>query len=691
MKRLTTTLALALAASVGALGAQEFPKTPPAPEAIKPAEFPPFQEVTLRNGVRLIVIERRDLPVLSISLSFPAGSFYDPAGKSGLADMVAGLLTKGAGTRSANEIAEAIESVGGSINAGAGADFLTIRADVLSPNADLAFGLVGDVAVRPTFPTEEVDLLRQQTLSALQLERSDAGALAARFFAHGLYGEHPYGIRPTETTVQAITRDDLLAFQNARIKPRDALMVVAGDISLADARRQAERALAGWTGAPAAAGAAAAPPMREKTELLIVHRPGSVQSNIVVGNTTFLPTDPIYYSANMATRVLGGGADARLFMILREQKSWTYGAYAGLQRRKGLGAFQATAEVRTEVTDSALVELLTQLRRIGAEIVPAEELANARSAAVGSFPLTIETTNQIAGAVSTAKLLGLPDDYLRMYRTRLAAVTAQQLQDAARRVIRPDAALIVVVGDATRIYDRLKDIAPTRIVDVEGAPIEPSALTVAAEALPLDASKLAARTDSFTILVQGNPFGFQKSTLTKTDDGFLFVEEAQIGPIMSQKTEVTLSGTGETRTVTQAGKVQGQDMKIDVTIANGRATGSATTPGPQGMKSVTVDTEVPGGIIDDNGLTALIPALPWSGTSSWSFPVLASGDGTVKTYTFKVTGTESVTVPAGTFESFVVALSGGQQPATLYITTEAPHRVVKMTVAGAPIEMVRAK
>jgi predicted Zn-dependent peptidase len=691
VKRLTTIFAFALAASVGAAGAQEFPKTPPAPGAIEPAQFPPFQEVTLRNGVRLIVIERRDLPVLSISLSLPAGSFYDPAGKSGLADMVAGLLTKGAGARSANEIAEAIESVGGSINAGAGADFLTIRADVLAPNAELAFGLVGDVAVRPTFPAEEVDLLRQQTLSALQLERSNAGALAARFFAHGLYGEHPYGIRPTETTVRAITRDDLLAFQNARIKPRDALMVVAGDISLADARRQAEKALAGWTGAPAAAGAAATPPMRETTELLIVHRPGSVQSNIVVGNTTFLPTDPIYYAANMATRVLGGGADARLFMILREQKSWTYGAYAGLQRRKGLGAFQATAEVRTEVTDSALVELLTQLRRIGGEIVPAEELANARSAAVGSFPLTIETTNQIAGAVSTAKLLGLPDDYLRMYRTRLAAVTAQQLQDAATRVIRPDAALIVVVGDATRIYDRIKDIAPTRIVDVEGKPIEPSALTVAAEALPFDASKLAARTDSFTIMVQGNPFGYQKSTLTKTDDGFLFVEEAQIGPIMSQKTEVTLSGTGETRKVTQAGKVQGQDMKIDVTVVDGRATGSATTPGPQGMKSVTVDTEVPGGIIDDNGLTALIPALPWSGTSSWSFPVLASGDGTVKTYTLKVTGTESVTVPAGTFESFVVTMSGGQQPVTLYVTTEAPHRVVKMTVAGAPIEMVRAK
>lgn len=690
MRRLSA-IAIGLAVSFGAARAQEFPKTPPKPAAIQPAQFPPFQEATLRNGVRLIVVERNDLPVLSISLSVPGGSYYDPPDKSGLAEMVAGLLTKGADNRSANEIAEAIESVGGNISANAGPDFLTVRADALSPNAELAFELVGDVIARPAFPQDEVELLRKQTLSGLQLERSDPGSLASRFFAYGLYGDHPYGVRPTDETVQAITRDDLVAFHAARVKPRNALMVVAGNISLADARRHAERALAGWTGAPADAPSAAQVPTRDSTELVIVHRPGSVQSNIVIGNTTFLPTDPLWYPASMASRVLGGGADARLFMILREQKSWTYGAYASLQRRKGIGAFQATAEVRTEVTDSALVEMLTQLRRIGAEEVPATELENARSAAVGSFPLTIETVNQVAGAVATAKLLGLPDDYLRMYRTRLAAVTARQLQDAARQVIRPNAALIVVVGDATKIYEPLEDIAPTRIIDVEGEPLEPGELTVAAESLPLDASKLVARTDSFSILVQGNPFGFQKSTLTKTADGFQYVEESQIGPILTQRTEVTLSGTGALRTIAQSGKVQGQDMKIDVTVADGHATGSATTPGPQGMRNITVDTDVPDGIIDDNGLTALLPALPWSADASWSFSVLSSGEGTVKTYTLKVTGTESVTVPAGTVETYKVEMSGGQQPVTMYITTAAPHQVMKITVAGAPIEIVRVK
>jgi zinc protease len=683
-------IALALTASVA--GAQEFPKTPPAPAAIEPAQFPPFQEATLANGVRLVVVERNDLPVLSISLSVPAGSYYDPASKSGLADMVAGLLTKGAGNRTADQIAESIESVGGSISAGAGPDFLTVRADALTPNAELAFQLVGDVVVRPTFPAEEVDLLRKQTLSGLQLERSSPAALASRFFAYGLYGSHPYGVRPTEETVQAITREDLVAYHAARVKPRNALLVVAGNMSLANARRHADRALAGWTGAPAEVPAAPAVPTRESTELVIVHRPGSVQSNIVVGNTTFTPTDPLWYASSMANRVLGGGADARLFMILREQKSWTYGAYSSLRRPRGVGAFQASAEVRTEVTDSALVELLAQLARIGAEQVPAEELENARSAAVGSFPLTIETVNQVAGAVSNAKLLGLPDDYLRMYRTRLAGVTASQLQQAAKAVIRPDAALIVVVGDATKIYEPLKDIAPTRIVDLEGKPVDPAALTVAAGTpIPLDVSKLVARTDSFTILVQGNPFGYQKSTLEKTADGFRYVEESQIGPVLQQNTVIAMTATGEVRTISQTGKVQGQDTKIDVTVANGKATGSATTPGPEGIRTVTVDTEVPAGIIDDNAVSALLPALAWSPTASWTFPVLSSGEGTVKTYTMKVAGSETVTVPAGTFETYKVELTGGAQPVTMYVAAAAPHQLIKLTVTGAPVEIVRAK
>ena len=345
-------------------GGQPFPTKPPAAAAIKPAQFPPFQEATLANGLRVVLVESHRQPVLSLSLSFPAGNAFEPAGKEGLADMVAGLLTKGAGTRSADQIAETVEGVGGTISADAGPDFLTVRENVLSTSAPLAFEVLGDVVARPTFPEKEVELQRTQTLSGLQLELSQPASLARRFFARELYGQNPYARRPTPKSVQAVTRADLVAFQKARLRPRGALLVIAGDITMADAQRLAARAFAGWTWATPAASTVAAPPARAKTEILLVNRPGSVQSNIVVGNTTFGPADPRFFATAVAYKVLGGGSDARLCYILREQKSWTYGAYSGFSRPLGTGAFQATAEVRTAVTDSALREMLTQMRRL---------------------------------------------------------------------------------------------------------------------------------------------------------------------------------------------------------------------------------------------------------------------------------------------------------------------------------------
>lgn len=668
-----------------------FPTKPPAAEPVKPAEFPPFQEATLANGLRVVLVESHRQPVLSLSLSFPAGNALEPAGKEGLADLVAGLLTKGAGTRSADEIAEAIEGVGGSIGAAAGPDFLTVRADVLSSNAPLAFEILGDAVVRPTFPDREVELLRTQTLSALQLELSQPASLASRFFARELYGKNAYARRPTPASVQAITRADLVAFQRARLRPRGGLLVVAGDITMADVQRLAARSLAGWMGGVPAAESAVAPPVPTRTEILLVHRPGSVQSNIVAGNTTFLPTDRRFYATTVANKVLGGGADSRLFLILREQKSWTYGAYSNLDRPKGIGAFQATAEVRTEVTDSALVELLAQLRRIGAEPVPAAELDAAKGALVGSFPLTIETADQVAAAVTRAKLLGLPADYLQSYRPRLAAVTPAQLQAAARSAIRPGAALVVVVGDGTKLYDRLKAIAPVRIVSADGTPLAPSELETRAAALPLDLGKLAPRSDSFTVMMQGNPLGWQKTALEKTPAGYRYTDETRIATFVQQSTELTFSGTGEMQAVKQSGKFQGQDTKVDVSYAGGRARGSAQTPSRDGVKSVTVDAALPAGVVDDNAVQALVPALRWAPDARFDMTVFSPGKNAVRPMTLAVKGTEKVTVPAGTFDVYRAELTGGEQPVTMYVTTAAPNRVVKLSLTGTPLEIVLAK
>ena len=667
----------------------QFPTTPPAPGPIKAATFPPFQQATLPNGLRLIVVQNNKQPVVAVSLSFVAGSVYDPAGKSGLADLAAGLLTKGAGKRSADEIAAAIEGVGGSVGAFAGEDFLTLRADVLANDAKLAFELVADAAVRPAFQDKELELLRAQTLSGLQLELSQPASLATRALMRGLYGDHPYGRRPDPASVKSITRDDLMRFQKERLRPSGALLVVAGSLSLAQAKSLATATFAGWTGVPsptAAVAAARLPPAPTIAEIVLVHRPGSVQSNILVGNLTWPPTDPRSYAAAVANRILGGGADTRLFLVLREQKSWTYGAYSRLERRRGTGNFEASAEVRTDVTDSALVELLSQLRKMGAEAVPADEFERAKNAMTGAFPLTIESANQVAAQVSTAVLLGLPGDYVATYRQKLAAVTAAQMQAAAKAAIRPGAALIVVVGDGAKVYPKLTPIARVSIVSPDGTPLKPDDLTVKAGPLDLALDRIVARSDSFTILVQGNPFGFQSSRLERVDGGWKYSETTRLATFIQQNTEVRFTDKIVMQSVNQTGRVQGQDTRIDVTYAGGRAKGSAVTPGQGGVKTVAVDADVPASAIDDNLITAILPALKWTGGATFTIPVFQSGKGSLTALAIAVTGEEPVEVPAGKFDAWKADMTGGEQPLTLWVEKAAPHRLLKMAIVGAPFE-----
>lgn len=668
-------------------GAQQFPTTPPAALPVAPAQFPPFQQATLSNGMRLLVVSNRRHPILSMSLALPAGSRFDAATKAGTADMVAALLTKGAGTRDADAVSAAIEGVGGTLVAAAAYDFLSVSVGVLSENAALGFSLLADAVVRPTFAAPEIDLYRTQTLSNLQLEQSQPPAIAARVFAAHLYGAHPYGRRPDAVSVKNITRDDLIAFQKARLRPGGALLVLAGDITLARARQLAEAAFTGWTGTAAAPPASdAAPAPRKATEIVLVHRAGSVQSNIVVGNLTWLPGDPRNYAATLANRILGGGSDSRLFMILREQKGWTYGAYSSLTRYRGMGNFSATAEVRTEVTDSSLTELLAQMRRIRTEPIPAKEFEDAKSALVGNFPLQVETADQVAAQVSRAQLLGLAPNYVQTYRSRLAAVTPAAAMEAAKAAIQPDAALAVVVGDGAKIYDKLAAIAPVKIVSADGATLRPEDLVVKASALAADASKLVARTDSFTVFVQGNPFGFQRGVLEKTATGWKYVEDVNLGPIVQQRTEVNFGADLAPKSVAQSGKTQGQDARIEVAYAAGRAKGAATTPGPTGPTTIQVDAEVAAGMIDDNMLAPLLPTFAWSAGAKHAVSVFQSGKGAPITMTLTVSADESVTVPAGTFAAWKVDATGGEQPVTFWIEKAAPHRVVKIGMVGAPVE-----
>ena len=485
----------------------QYPTTPPAAAALRPARFPAFVKGRLPHGVNVIIVAHHKQPVVTVTLAMPAGDAYAPADKTGLTDLVAELLTKGTASRTADQIAAQVEGAGGSIGAYSDNDFLRISVSTLAENLPQALTVLADVVTHSTFPATELELARTRALSGLQLELSEPSSIAERIFRHEVYGDNPYGRNATPASVRAITRDDVLAFYRARVRPAGALLVVAGDVQPLAVQRLAARAFAGWRGAPAPTPPAVAPPTRSSTEIVLVNKPGAVQSNILAGFTFISPRDSAVYPLTVMNKVLGGGVDARLFLILREQKSWTYGAYSRFTRPRGTGMFEANAEVRTPVTDSALAELMRQLARMRTEVPADSEITAAKNYLVGNFPLTIQTPEQIAGAVASARLLGLPDDYVPRFRDRLAAVTPAQLGAADRRYLTTDRMVVVVVGDGPTVLSGLKALGPVRIVDVEGKPLAESDLTAPPAAIQWAPDRIAPGSFEFRVLVQGNPMG----------------------------------------------------------------------------------------------------------------------------------------------------------------------------------------
>jgi zinc protease len=692
--RARTLTVLGLAGAIAACGpgtqalapAGPVPATPPAPLAERPLQFPAFQEMTLPNGLPMIVVEQRGQPVASINLYIRSGAAADPAQQAGRAGLVADLLTQGTASRSAQQIAEAIEGVGGRINAGAGGDWLSVNATVLSEHLPLAFDLVSDVTLRPTFPNQELENIRRRTLSGLQAQMGQPGALAQRRFLAEVYGQHPYGVSPIPGTVQGVTREDLVSFHREHFSPGNALLVVSGDIRTADVEALARRHFGEWQGAGMTARAFPQLPSRDRAQIYLVHRPGSVQSNIWVGHSAVGPDHRDYFALQVLNKILGQGSDARLFQILREEKGWTYGAYSRFTRPQDVGYFAATAEVRTEVTDSAVAEIMHQLRRLRDEPVPAEEFEAAVSFLAGSFPLRIETPGQVASQVAQARLLGLSVEDVTEFRARILAVTQADVQRVAREHVRPEQAAIVVVGDANRIMSGLEPIAPISLYDVEGQRIERSAIEVRGASERFDATRLRPMTLTYQMLVQGNPMG--TGTYTVRRDGGDWVVVAKVdSPVMQQEGEVRFGATDfaarSASTIVQQGPMR---METQLQVADGRVTGRLQMP-PQMGGERQVDTEAVPGMLLPGMDQFVLSAADLAEGRSITLPIFDATGGSVVNATFRVTGSETVTVPAGTFPAYRLEASGAQ-PMTLFLRRDAPHVLLRQDFAAAPISLV---
>ena len=429
----------------------------PAPLPPRPISIPTPRETTLRNGLSLVVVEDSRLPLVSYRLVFPVGSAFDPPDLPGLTDLLAGLLPEGTKSRSSREIADEVARMGASLSAGATSDYTLVGASALSQFNDPILGLMAEVILEPSFPENEVELAKQNTKESLRQQRAQPSFLASEMVARVMFGDHPYSIvAPTPESIDRSSREHFVKFHRSKLVPNNAVFIVVGDVRYDDIVNRIESLFSTWEPGEKLVANFPAPPVRTKRTAYLVDRRGSAQSNIVIANSGIIRTSPDYFPMMLMHTVFGANASSRLFMNLREDKGYTYGAYSTLDARRSAGTFRATAEVRTPVTGPSLKEFFYELERIRTEPVSDKEIADAKSYLTGVFPIRLETQEGLTDQLVQIKMLNLPIDYLQTYRDRIQAVTVEEIQRVAEKYVKPDEAALIVVGDGAQVMEQIQ-------------------------------------------------------------------------------------------------------------------------------------------------------------------------------------------------------------------------------------------
>jgi zinc protease len=423
---------------------------PPRPLPAREVKFPPYSFRTLSNGLQVIAVSHNEQPAVSLRLLVRAGGAQDPSDKPGMATLAAALLDQGTTTKDAEQIATAIDSIGGALGTGAGSDLSFVNAIVMKDSLGLGLDLVSDLVRHPAFTAEEVERQRQQVLSGLTVSYDDPDYLAGVVFDRVVYGAHPYG-RPdsgTPSSIASISRQDLLAFHKAWYGANNAILAIVGDVTADEAFAGAERAFGSWEQAPNTAPRAPDPPPSTR-RVVVIDRPGAVQTEIRVGNIGLPRKHPDYLALDLAIKILGGEGGNRLHRVLRSERGLTYGASADTNALKDAGDIVADTDTRSETTGEALRLIVEEFWRLQRERVSDRELSDAQAYLTGNFPLSIETPSAIALQVLNAVFYGLDLNELQTFRERVNAVTADDIQRVARLYLHPDKLSIVLVGDAS--------------------------------------------------------------------------------------------------------------------------------------------------------------------------------------------------------------------------------------------------
>jgi len=440
---------------------------------------PAWSKSALSNGARLIVSEKHGLPLVSFQINFVGGANqYETAGKTGLAGLAASMLSEGTTHRTGDEISNALQLLGTSINTSIGAESGRISFLSTTDKLEPTLAILADILRESTFPAEALERLKARTVVTLTQNRDRTAGIAAVVFPKVLYTtEHPYGTSPTEATVKSVTRDDVVSFSKSYFQPRHAVITVVGDVTEGQVRQMVERVLGKAWGAGGSMPSFNYPsaPQPKSTTIYLVDKPGAAQSTFAIGEVGPPRDTPDYYALRVMNEMLGVLFQSRLNHNIREVKGYSYGVFSNYAFGRGPGPFRAGGDVVTAKTDSALIEFMKELRDIRGSRPPSDdEMAQAKASLVQSLPAMFASVSSVNNSMATIYTQDLPEDYYQQFAKAVNAVTKDDVVRVAQKYIDPDHLAIVIVGDRASIEDPLAatKVAPIVRLDLDGNPVQ---------------------------------------------------------------------------------------------------------------------------------------------------------------------------------------------------------------------------
>ena len=438
--------------------------------------LPEIQKIKLDDGLNVWLVEHHELPTVAFNLVVQAGSDHDPLSQSGIASMTADLIDEGTTTKNALQISEAIESIGASFSTSSNLDGSFLTLSTLKKHLDQALAIYSDVIINPIFSEQDFERVRKQRLAQLIQQRDQPVSIANNAYSYVLYGSnHPYGNNPsgTEASLGTMTTGDLKKFYSTNYRPNNATLIIVGDVKMNEIAAQLSKAFANWRPAEAPASLIPAPKSVDKMRVYLIDKPGAPQSEVRIGYPALARSTPDFFPVTVMNRLLGGQFTSRINLNLRERHGFTYGARSGFNFLKGPGPFTASGGIVTEKTDSALKEFLYEINLMRDKGMTASELDFVKKGAIGNFALAFETPSQIAGALQSIVLYGLPEDYFNRYLQNIEAVTLDDVQRVAKKYLDTSRMAVVVVGDLSKIRQSVAALAIGDVVlsDLEGKPV----------------------------------------------------------------------------------------------------------------------------------------------------------------------------------------------------------------------------